>query len=135
MTHLFIVNYSGRIIKASALMLEAVQNDQRKAFNKGMEEMVEMLKGINTELMQMWKRCSMEGFNSFRMFLMGVRNNPALPKGVLFEGVSSNRFFFRGSSGANDLTMPFVDRFFQLNRIFPRSPMTALLTEYMTYNP
>ena len=77
----------------------------------------------------------MEDFNSFRMFLMGVRNNPALPNGVLFEGVSDERFFFRGSSGANDLTMPFVDRFFQLHQIFPRSPMTDLLIEYMTYNP
>ena len=59
MTHLFIVNYSGRIIKASAQMLEAVQNDERASFNAGMQQMVDLLKGINGELMQMLKRCSM----------------------------------------------------------------------------
>ena len=51
----------------------------------------------------------------------GTKNTPMFPKGVIFEGVSTEPMYIRGPSGALDLMMPTLDRFFGLSDLFPNN--------------
>lgn len=68
-----------------------------------------------------------------RTFIMGIKNQPMFPNGVVYEGVDSQPFFFRGESGANDSIIPTCDNLFQLT--FPRNPLTEILEDFRSYRP
>jgi indoleamine 2,3-dioxygenase len=50
----------------------------------------------------MWGRSLPNDYKDFRTFIMGTKNQPMFPKGVIYEGVSKTPQYFRGESGAND---------------------------------
>jgi len=64
---------------------------------------------------------------------MGIKNQPMFPNGVIYEGVDSQPYFFRGESGANDSIIPTCDNLFQLS--FPRNPLTEILEDFRSYRP
>ena len=57
----------------------------------------------------MWKESLPEDYDNFRTFIMGTKNQPMFPKGVIYEGVSDEPYFLRGESGANDNIIPTLD--------------------------
>jgi len=71
----------------------------------------------------------------FRTFIMGTKSQPMFPKGVLYEGVSKERKFYRGESGANDSIIPSADNFLQLFEQMPSNPLTDILKDFRSYRP
>ena len=50
----------------------------------------------------MWNKSKPRDYKTFRTFIFGIANQTMFPKGVIYEGVSTNPQYFRGESGAND---------------------------------
>ena len=57
----------------------------------------------------MWKESLPEDYDNFRTFIMGTKNQPMFPKGVIYEGVSGEPYFLWGESGADDNIIPTLD--------------------------
>jgi len=57
------------------------------------------------------------------------------PNGVLYEGVSDQRTFYRGESGANDSIIPTTDNVLQLTASMPKNPLTDILKDFRSYRP
>lgn len=55
------------------------------------------------------------------------------PNGVLYEGVSPQRMYFRGESGANDSMVPLTDNLLQIR--MPETPLTDILKDFRKYRP
>jgi indoleamine 2,3-dioxygenase len=68
-----------------------------------------------------------------RTFIMGIKNQPMFPAGVVYEGVDAEPKHYRGESGANDSIIPTCDNLFQLE--FPRNPLTEILEDFRSYRP
>jgi len=65
---------------------------------------------INVSLSNMREGCLPYIFyHRVRPFLSGWKNNPTMPNGLLYEGVSSTPFFFYGGSAAQSALLPFLD--------------------------
>lgn len=74
-------------------------------------------------------------FWQFRTFIMGTKNQPMFPNGVVYEGVSEEPTFYRGESGANDSIIPTCDNLLELTRHMPSNPLTEILKDFRTYRP
>jgi len=55
------------------------------------------------------------------------------PNGVLYEGVSPERLYFRGETGANDSMIPLTDNLLQIR--MPDTPLTEILRDFRKYRP
>ena len=77
----------------------------------------------------------MDRYNEFRTFIMGTKNQPMFPRGVLYEGVSEERTQYRGESGANDSMIPTLDNVLQVTNQLPENPLTDILKDFRTYRP
>lgn len=66
----------------------------------------------------MWGRSQSGQYKEFRTFIMGTKNQPMFPEGVIYEGVSDKPTFYRGESGANDSIVPTCDNLLQLTSVF-----------------
>lgn len=74
-----------------------------------MKHLVEVMKTIQKEMHTMWTESKPEDYDNFRTFIMGTKNQPMFPNGVIYEGVSRLPFSLRGESGANDSIIPALD--------------------------
>ena len=90
---------------------------------------------INSVFSTMWYRSKPAGYNSFRSFIMGIKNQPMFPNGVIYEGVSTEPASYRGESGANDSIIPTLDNLFELTDMMPHNPLTEILKDFRTYRP
>ena len=76
-------------------------------------QLTEMCKHINN--MNASMNAMKEGCHPFifyhrvRPFLSAWKHNPAMPNGVLYEGVSSQRLQYFGGSAAQSSLIPFLD--------------------------
>jgi len=83
----------------------------------------------------MWNHSSPADYMKFRTFIMGTKNQPMFPKGVVYEGVTTEPTFFRGESGANDSIIPSADNFLELTARMPENPLTVILRDFRSYRP
>lgn len=67
--------------------------------------------------------------------MMGIFNQPMFPKGVIYEGVSDEPQFYRGSSGATDAMIPTIDSLMGLRDLMPDNPLTRILRDFDSYRP
>ncbi|PVU99442.1 hypothetical protein BB559_000715 [Furculomyces boomerangus] len=136
LVHVDMVKHSGKLVGASLDALDAVKANDRPAFNKAIQEYFESLLIINTAMETMWKRSDPTKYLSFRTFIMGTKNQPMFPKGVIYEGsADTSPRFYRGESGANDSMIPLSDNLFELTDGMPSNPLTQVLRDFRTYRP
>jgi len=83
----------------------------------------------------MWGRSKHNEYDDFRTFIMGIKNQPMFPKGVIYEGVDSEPKYYRGESGANDSIVPTADNLLELTAKMPKNPLTDILKDFRTYRP
>mmetsp|Transcript_37877 Transcript_37877/g.33893 ORF Transcript_37877/g.33893 Transcript_37877/m.33893 type:complete len:224 (-) Transcript_37877:247-918(-) len=83
----------------------------------------------------MWVRSKPEDYNHFRTFILGIKNQPMFPNGVIYEGVSDEPMSYRGESGANDSIIPTIDNLLELTALMPKNPLTEILRDFRTYRP
>ncbi|KXS16821.1 putative surface protein with EGF domain [Gonapodya prolifera JEL478] len=135
LVHVAMVRHSGALVSATVDTIDAAARGDRDKFNAGLEELVEAARRINFVMDTMWGRSEPSGYKDFRTFIMGTKNQPMFPNGVLYEGVSDQPTFFRGESGANDSIVPTLDNLLQLTERMPQNPLTETLMDFRTYRP
>jgi indoleamine 2,3-dioxygenase len=116
-------------------VLNATRSKDRVAFDGAMCDLSSLISTITNELVTMWARSDPADYNNFRTFLMGIRNQPMFPNGVIYEGVSNEPRFYRGSSGANDSMIPTIDNLLQITETLPANALTEMLKDFRSYRP
>lgn len=139
LVHVAMVSHTSKLVAAAEDCLRC-QNGQELVDPLG--EYYKQLCLINTEMETMWKYSHRDGYNQFRTFIMGIKDQPMFPEGVVYEGVVdeesgevSPKYFFRGESGANDSIIPLSDNILQLTAEMPDNPLTMILRDFRTYRP
>jgi len=134
LVHVAMVAHTPDQVKWTEKILESAESKSRKLFNEALEEHLKVFSKINTTMETMWNRSSSGAYQSFRTFIMGIKNQPMFPKGVLYEGTGQT-MYWRGESGANDSIIPTADNLFQLYEKMPQNPLTEILKDFRTYRP
>ncbi|KAJ3106068.1 hypothetical protein HDU97_007071 [Phlyctochytrium planicorne] len=133
--HVAMVANTGDLVKSTLGTLAAVERNDRAVFDQEMRGMLTTMQKINLTMDTMWKHSATEDYLKFRSFIMGTKNQPMFPKGVIYEGVSEEPTFYRGESGANDSIIPTCDNLLQLTGVMPVNPLTDILRDFRTYRP
>ncbi|KAG0318643.1 hypothetical protein BGZ99_005565 [Dissophora globulifera] len=134
-SHVTMVAHSGDLVKNTMQTLDAADKRNRNLFNESLASVVSTYEKINMEMDTMWERSLPADYLKFRTFIMGTKNQPMFPNGVIYEGVSDIPMFHRGESGANDSMVPMGDNLLQLTESMPSNPLTAVLKDFRTYRP
>ncbi|KAI8979559.1 hypothetical protein BDF20DRAFT_870305 [Mycotypha africana] len=135
LNHVTMVSYSPKLVQFTRGILEAVEAGDRTKFDTQMLGLNETYECINREMEMMWSRSMPEDYLKFRTFIMGTKNQPMFPDGVIYEGVSDEPVVHRGESGANDSMIPLVDNLLQITEIMPENPLTEVLRDFRSYRP
>lgn len=135
LVHVAMVRHSGDLTSSALRALDAVAEGNRPGFNKAMEDMLATYQKINGVMETMWGRSKPEGYLSYRTFIMGTKNQPMFPNGVMYEGVSDQPFKLRGESGANDSMVPLGDNLLEITSKMPTNPLTEVLRDFRSYRP
>jgi len=133
--HVAIVRHSGRIVSASQLLLDSVKQKDPESTEKALRELQECYSTLNKTLDTMWERSKSERYLAIRTFIMGSKNQPMFPDGVMYAGVSPKPMFFRGESGANDSLVPLADNILEITARLPNNPLTMVLKDFREYRP
>ncbi|KAF9359228.1 hypothetical protein BGX26_012835 [Mortierella sp. AD094] len=134
-SHVTMVSHSGELVKNTMKTLDAAGKYNRQLFNDALSKVVSTYEKINMEMDTMWERSLPADYLKFRTFIMGTKNQPMFPNGVIYEGVSDEPMYHRGESGANDSMVPMGDNLLQLTENMPSNPLTAVLKDFRTYRP
>ncbi|OBZ85045.1 Indoleamine 2,3-dioxygenase 1 [Choanephora cucurbitarum] len=135
LNHVTMVSYSPRLVKHTMGALQAAEQKDRARFNIEMAGLNETYESINREMEMMWSRSMPEDYIKFRTFIMGTKNQPMFPDGVIYEGVSDKPVVHRGESGANDSMVPLGDNLLQITELMPENPLTTVLRDFRSYRP
>lgn len=135
LNHVTMVSYSPSLVRYAVGALKAVEEKDRPKFNMQMAGLNETYESINKEMELMWSRSMPEDYIKFRTFIMGTKNQPMFPEGVIYEGVSDKPLSHRGESGANDSMVPLGDNLLQITELMPENPLTTVLRDFRSYRP
>ncbi|KAI8084280.1 uncharacterized protein B0P05DRAFT_33938 [Gilbertella persicaria] len=135
LNHVTMVSYSPRLVSYAVGALDAVEKNDRAKFNMQMAGLNETYESINKEMEMMWSRSMPEDYIKFRTFIMGTKNQPMFPDGVIYEGISDVPVVHRGESGANDSMVPLGDNLLQITELMPENPLTTVLRDFRSYRP
>ncbi|CAG8623988.1 19643_t:CDS:10, partial [Cetraspora pellucida] len=135
LVHVSMVAYSGNLVRWTMETLNSVEQQDRFKSNNALKNLNETMFSINQEMETMWKRSNPDDYLKFRTFIMGSKNQPMFPNGVIYEGVSDAPLFYRGESGANDSMIPCMDNLLQLTAKMPNNPLTEVLKDFRKYRP
>lgn len=132
-------------IEAQAIQaIQALSTAQAAARDHQEKELVHALQLIEASLMRMINTLKRMPeacdpyiyFNRVRPYIHGWKENPALPKGLLYSGVTAygnQPVQFKGETGAQSTIIPALDACFGVTH--PPSPLQAHLEEMVEYMP
>lgn len=135
LVHVAMVAHSGKLVSSVLEIFESIQNNSRAGFDKSIDNFVKIMQEINSVMDTMWYRSSPAAYNSFRVYIMGIKNQPMFPRGVIYEGCFNEPQYFRGESGANDTIIPTCDNLLQITELMPKNPLTEILMDFRKYRP
>lgn len=102
-----------------------------------LKEMSCALSGMYASLCDMVLYCDpFMYFHRVRPYIHGWKNNPSLPRGLVYEGVSEyagEGQFFRGETGAQSTIIPSLDAFLGIGHV--EDVLKTYLMEMRTYMP
>lgn len=133
--HLSMAQHSGQLVQVTRRLLKATEAKDRKGFVQAMTDLLAVNKKINYEMDRMWEQNRPAEYNNYRTFIMGSKNQPMFPKGILYEGVSTERKFYRGETGANDSMVPTLDNLLEVTAEMPQNSLTEILKDFRQYRP
>jgi indoleamine 2,3-dioxygenase len=136
LVHVAINQHGGMLIKSGVDVLNTAEVNDRKKFNEALHEMKNVLIFMNQEFERMYFESTPSDYNIFRTFILGIKNQPMFPKGVIYEGCFNNEpQYYRGESGANDSIIPFCDNILEITEHMPVNPLTQILRDFRSYRP
>jgi indoleamine 2,3-dioxygenase len=117
--------------------LQAIATQKFSAAIAALEEIKKAWTNINTTMQRMPQGCDPYiYFHRVRPYIHGWKNNPALPQGLVYEGVeeyNQKPQQFRGETGAQSSILPTMDALFNISH--ERDPLWQYLMEMRNYMP
>ncbi len=118
-------------------LLEGIDRDDTSIAIASLENIKDAWANINTTMSRMPQACDPYiYYNRVRPYLHAWKNNPALPEGLIYEGVEAydgKPQQFRGETGAQSAIVPTMDALF--NIAHARDPLWEFLMEMRDYMP
>lgn len=135
--HVDIEKRAGQALQAIEDGQAAVIADDADALDAALANMRQSLQGMLDVLKRMPERCDPYiYFHRVRPYIFGWRNNPALPNGVVYEGVTAyagEGMTFRGETGAQSAIVPALDGALGIDH--ERDELREYLMEMREYMP
>lgn len=137
MVHIEIEAKAGRALAAIPAVIEAVDNGDVPAVIAGMKEIRASWEKINPVFDRMVERCDPYiYYHRVRPYIHGWKGNPALPEGLIYEGVDKYEGkpqAFRGQTGSQSSIVPTMDAL--LGICHENDPLREYLDELHAYRP
>ena len=135
--HIDIENKAGKALKAIEDSQKAVFASDLNLLEKALTNLRDSLKAMYDVLDRMPEKCDpYVYFHRVRPYIFGWKNNPALPNGVVYEGVEEYKGVgqkFRGETGAQSAIIPALDGVLGIEH--ERDELRDYLMEMRQYMP
>ncbi|NXD43692.1 I23O2 dioxygenase, partial [Copsychus sechellarum] len=120
-------------IKATVRALGAILQGDERSLHAALAELAGAIQAMSEALRRMHDYVDPEIFYSvIRIFLSGWKDNPAMPQGLIYEGVSPEPLAFSGGSAAQSTVLHAFD---ELLGICHRQDTAAFLLRMREYMP
>ncbi|MEQ3746969.1 MAG: indoleamine 2,3-dioxygenase [Henriciella sp.] len=137
LVHVAIEARAGEALAAMQRITEAVANDDPETVQAELEAMASVWADINAIFDRMPERCDpYVYFERVRPYIHGWKDNPALPHGIIYEGVErygNQAQAFRGQTGSQSSIVPAMDALLGIGHA--ADPLKAYLDQLHIYRP
>jgi indoleamine 2,3-dioxygenase len=137
MVHIEIEARAGPALAAIPALLAAVKKGDRNAVAAGLQTILAAWEEINPVFDRMPERCDPYiYYHRVRPYIHGWKGNPALPEGLVYEGVekfAGRPQAFRGQTGSQSSIVPVMDAL--LGIAHENDPLREYLDELHQYRP
>jgi indoleamine 2,3-dioxygenase len=135
MVHVEIEAKAGAALAAMPALIAAADARDVEKTAEGLKAVLSAWENINPVFDRMIEKCDPYiYYNRVRPYIHGWKGNPALPDGVLYEGVFGNaRQSFRGQTGSQSSIVPTMDAL--LGIAHENDPLREYLDELHAYRP
>ncbi|XP_061871750.1 indoleamine 2,3-dioxygenase 2 [Colius striatus] len=119
-------------IKATLQALRAVQQADEEALHRALQQLAEAIGGMRKALERMHDCVDPAVFYSvIRIFLSGWKDNPAMPDGLIYEGVCEQPLGYSGGSAAQSSTLHAFDELLGIHHSQDTSAFLHRMRDYM----
>ncbi|XP_078421751.1 indoleamine 2,3-dioxygenase 1 isoform X1 [Cetorhinus maximus] len=119
-------------IKAISIATEAILNRDDDSIKNALQDMTKSIRKMNHSLKKMDEHVDPDTFYGIiRLFLSGWMDNPALPEGLLYEGVWDEPRHFSGGSAAQSSTLQSIDEFLGISHNEESAEFLHRMRDYM----
>jgi len=137
LVHIGIENEAHAALLGIEHALLAITRDEISEVDCGLQIIAGGIEQMHETLLRMPEHCDPHiYYHEVRPFLFGWKNNPALPDGVIYEGVkeySGKHIQFRGETGAQSSIIPALDAALGIH--FSDDPLLPYLYDMRAYMP
>jgi len=137
LVHVAIEARAGQVLAKFADIVGATANEDAETARSLLEQTAEIWGDINALFNRMPERCDpYVYFERVRPYIHGWKDNPALPDGVIYEGVErygSKAQAFRGQTGSQSSIVPSMDAVLGVGHA--ADPLRAFLDQLHEYRP
>ncbi|MCS7300703.1 MAG: indoleamine 2,3-dioxygenase [Fimbriimonadales bacterium] len=137
LVHVDIEAKAARAIRQIPVALEAARNRDVPALSYALQEVAAALESMHAVLSRMPEACDPYiYYRRVRPYIHGWKDNPALPRGVVYEGVAAyggQPQQFRGETGAQSTIIPTLDGLLGIQHA--DDPLKTYLMEMRLYMP
>lgn len=138
LVHVAMVRYTPALVKYVNEILASARNHDLSGMERDLGGVLNVMRSINSQMEAMWTNSTPASYESFRTFIMGVKDQPMFPKGLTYN-MGSDKIplvmYPRGESGANDSIIPVCDSLLQVTEQLPNNALTNILRDFRTYRP
>ncbi|MEP2989471.1 MAG: indoleamine 2,3-dioxygenase [Parasphingorhabdus sp.] len=135
--HVAIEAAAAPILDLACQLVDAANSEDAKLATRLLNEMNGHWDAVNAVFDDMPERCDPYiYYQRVRPYIHGWANNPALPDGLVYEGVEKYEGkgqVFRGQTGSQSSIVPSMDALFQVSH--ENDPLRAYLDELHAYRP
>lgn len=137
LVHVAIEAEAGRVLQLATELVGAATNQDGPKVEKLLTAMDAVWDAVNAHFDRMPERCDPYiYYQRVRPYIHGWKNNPALPDGLIYEGVAKyggKPQAFRGQTGSQSSIVPAMDALFQI--VHESDPLREFLEELHAYRP
>lgn len=137
MVHVEIEAKAGQVLAAMPALIDAVLAKDKAAVTQGLKKIRAGWEEINPVFDRMVEKCDpYMYYHRVRPYIHGWKGNPALPEGLVYDGVDvygGKPQAFRGQTGSQSSIVPTMDALLQINH--ENDPLKEFLDELHQYRP
>lgn len=137
LVHVAIEAEAGRALQLATELVEAAAQHDATRVEQLLTAMNRIWDAMNAHFDRMPERCDPYiYYQRVRPYIHGWKNNPALPEGLIYEGVAKydgKPQAFRGQTGSQSSIVPAMDGLFQV--VHESDPLREFLDELHQYRP